>query len=169
MSVHTDRAISLSALAFIFSELVQYQTIKICNANDLELALDRVGRTIGTKVLELLSYRERLTKREDGVISMLQFISTTCWKVLFGKAADSLERSTENENEYMIIDTEPITNHFVSMPKHLGQLNCAAYIAGIIMGILHSAKFAAHVSAHSVSGPGSDAKTVFLISFPTEF
>lgn len=72
MSVHTDRAISLSALAFIFSELVQYQTIKICNANDLELALDRVGRTIGTKVLELLSYRERLTKREDGVISMLQ-------------------------------------------------------------------------------------------------
>ena len=72
MSVHTDRAISLSALAFIFSELVQYQTIKICNANDLELALDRVGQTIGTKVLELLSYRERLTKREDGVISMLQ-------------------------------------------------------------------------------------------------
>lgn len=155
MSIHKDRAISLSALALIFSELVQYQSIKICSAIDLELALERVGQTIGTKVLELLSYRESSSKRGDGVISILQFISSCCWKVLFGKVADSLERSTENENEYMIIDTEPMTNHFVSMPNHLGQLDCAAYMAGIIVGILHRAKFAARVSAHSIVGPGS--------------
>ena len=42
----------------------------------------------------------------------------------------------------MIVDTEPVTNHFVSMPNHLGQLNCAAYLAGIVEGILDSAKFA---------------------------
>jgi len=114
MSIHKDRAISLSALSLIFSELVQYQSIKICSAIDMELALERVGRTIGTKVLELLSYRERSFKRGDGVIGILQvrldcsyaiiisfvqFISSSCWKVLFGKVADSLERSTENENE----------------------------------------------------------------------
>jgi len=29
----------------------------------------------------------------------LQFVSSTVWKSLFGKAADSLERSTENEDE----------------------------------------------------------------------
>jgi len=66
---------------------------------DLELALERVGQTIGIKVLELLSSRESLLKRGDGVIGILQFISSSCWKVLFGKVADSLERSTENENE----------------------------------------------------------------------
>jgi len=39
---------------------------------DLELALERVGQTIGIKVLELLSSRESLLKRGDGVIGILQ-------------------------------------------------------------------------------------------------
>lgn len=141
MTTKYDRAVSLSVLSLIFSEMVQYQTKKICNAIDFQLTLEHVGRTIGTRVLEMFCYRDRLTKREQGVISILQFISTSCWKVLFGKAADSLERSTENENEYMIVDTEPMTNHFVSIPNYLGHLNCAAFLAGIVVGILESAKF----------------------------
>jgi hypothetical protein len=28
-----------------------------------------------------------------------QFVSTTCWKSLFGKAADALERGVDNEDE----------------------------------------------------------------------
>jgi hypothetical protein len=136
-----ERQVSLSALAFLFSELVQYQTIKIRSANDLEWELEQIGRTIGTRVVELLSYRDRQTRRELSVIGILQFISTTCWKALLGKAADSLERSTENENEYMVHDSEPLTNRFVSVPHRLGQLNCASYIAGITAGILDSANF----------------------------
>mmetsp|Transcript_16315 Transcript_16315/g.48690 ORF Transcript_16315/g.48690 Transcript_16315/m.48690 type:complete len:170 (+) Transcript_16315:273-782(+) len=155
MSAHRAREVSQSFLALMFSEMVHYQTSKICNAVELELALEGIGRTIGKKVLELLCYRDCLIKRDHGVISMLQFISTTSWKVLFGKAADSLERSTENENEYMIVDAQPITNCFVSVPNHLGQLNCAAYMAGIVMGIMDSAQFAARVSAHSMPDLGS--------------
>lgn len=102
------------------------------------------------------------------IMRPIQFVSTTCWRVLFGKAADSLERSTENKNEYMIVDTEPVTNHFVSMPNHLGQLNCAAYLAGIVEGILDSAKFVARVSAHCISEPGTVEKTVILINFPCD-
>ena len=30
---------------------------------------------------------------------MLYFIHTTVWKTMFGKQADSLEKSTENEDE----------------------------------------------------------------------
>jgi hypothetical protein len=55
--------------------------------------------------------------------------------------ADSLERSTENEDEYMIHEREPITNAFVSAPADMSQLNCAAYIAGIISGVLNGASF----------------------------
>jgi len=137
--------------------------------NDLEWELEEIGRSVGTRVVELLSYRDRKTKRELSVIGILQFISTCCWKALFGKAADSLERSTENENEYMVHDSEPLTNRFVSVPHRLGQLNCAAYIAGITAGILDGANFTACVTAHTVfPGPGFREKTVFLIKFPSD-
>lgn len=87
--------------------------------------------------------------------------------MLFGKAADALERSTANENEYMIHELEPVTNKFISVPTDLGQLNCAAYIAGIIRGILKSSGFAANVTAHTVetSADQREKKTVFLVKF----
>lgn len=161
-----DRQVSLSALALLFSELVQYQAIKIRCASDLECELEKIGRDVGTRVIELLTYRNRQIQRESSLIGILQFVSTTCWKALFGKAAESLERSTENENEYMVYDSEALTNRFISVPHHLGQLNCAAYIAGITAGILESANFPAHVTAHGVSAsPGAQEKTVFLIRF----
>ena len=101
----------------------------------------------------------------------------------------------EDEDEYMIHESNPITNTFVSVPSDLGQLDCAAYIAGIISGILDSAKFVsafffltnkmrvtllvtqlflilsqpAKVTAHMVEqGNGLPVKTVFLIKFSAE-
>lgn len=41
----------------------------------------------------------------------------------------------------MIHEFTPITNTFVSVPADMGQLNCAAYLAGMIAGMLDSAKF----------------------------
>ena len=77
---------------------------------------------------------------------MLQFICNQVWRYLFNKAADNLERSTENEDEYMIHEHSPVTNTFVSLPAdYVGQLNCAAFIAGIIAGILDSSRFTAKV------------------------
>ena len=120
-------------------------------------------------MIELVCCRERLTKRETRLVNMLQFICNTMWKYLFNKAADNLERSTENEDEYMIHERAPITNTFVSLPAdYVGQLNCAAFIAGIIAGILDSAMFPARVTAHhnpSSDDEGSSAGTVFLIKF----
>eukprot|EP01037_Dinobryon_pediforme_P019071 gene19071-19425_t len=81
----------------------------------------------------------------------------------------------------MIHEHSPITNSFVSVPADMGQLNCAAFIAGIIAGILDSAKFNAKVTAHLVpvgeaagSGSGSsisgainaEALAKILTSFP---
>lgn len=92
---------------------------------------------------------------------------STCWKALFGKPADALERSTENEDEYMIHELEPLTNKFISVPPDLGQLDCAAYIAGIVRGVLTSSGFPAQVSAHTVEAAnnGQRDKTVFLVKF----
>jgi trafficking protein particle complex subunit 5 len=61
-----------------------------------------------------------------------------------------------------------MTNRFVSTPPELSSVTCAAYVAGIINGVLDSAKFTCRVTAHNVTdeerGGGAD-KTVFLIKF----
>ena len=85
------------------------------------------------------------------------------WKSLFGKNADSLEKSVEGENEYMIHEKDPITNTFVSVPRDMGAVNVAAYIAGIIRGVLEGANFPCEVTAHFV-----EEKTVFLVKFKKE-
>jgi hypothetical protein len=41
----------------------------------------------------------------------------------------------------MIHENAPVTNTFVSISADLGQLNCAAFMAGIIAGVLDSARF----------------------------
>ncbi|KAL3920792.1 MAG: hypothetical protein SGILL_003081, partial [Bacillariaceae sp.] len=69
---------------------------------------------------------------------------------LFGKNADSLEKGIGKEDEFMIIDYEPITSTFVSVPAQFGQLSADAYIAGIVAGVLDGAGFSANVTAHSV-------------------
>lgn len=83
-------------------------------------------------------------------MNILHFVSTQVWKALFGKNADSLEKGIGKEDEYMIIDYEPITSTFVSVPANFGQFSADAYISGIVAGVLDGAGFSANVTAHSV-------------------
>ena len=41
----------------------------------------------------------------------------------------------------MIIENSPISNRFISIPKEYDALNCAAFFAGMIHGMLESADF----------------------------
>ncbi len=95
----------------------------------------------------------------------------------------------------MVSDNEPLVNTYVSVPREMSQLNCAAFVAGIIEGVCDGAGFATlGVTAHSVSeqeGAGADGsagggaaagggqgaggagnmwpgKTIFLIKFRPE-
>lgn len=43
-------------------------------------------------------------KRETKLVNMLHFINTQVWKALFGKQADGLEQSVEDEDEYRLLD-----------------------------------------------------------------
>lgn len=133
--------VSHSAFAFLFSEMVQYAYNRISSIDDLSLRLEELGFGVGQRLIELIGCRDRVIKRETRIVGILQYITTTMWKQVFNKNADTLERAMEDEDEYMIHESNPITNTFVSVPSDLGQLDCAAYIAGIIRGMLDSAKF----------------------------
>ena len=142
--------------------------------NKVNLCPGQAGRRVGSKVLELYCWREKAGKgdgkRYNRLIELLTFISQNVWKQLFGKAADSLEKGSSSENEYMIIDESPVTNTFVSVPSDLGNMNCAAYMAGVVSGILDAASFPGTVSAvfKRAEEPGGREGTVILINFSDE-
>jgi hypothetical protein len=97
--------------AYLYSEIVQYHQNRVDSISELERKLEATGYGVGLRVLELLTFRTKDYTRETSLMNMLQFVSTTAWKSLFGKAADSLERSIDHADEYMIVDYAPITRY----------------------------------------------------------
>ncbi|OZJ06404.1 hypothetical protein BZG36_00669 [Bifiguratus adelaidae] len=155
--------VSLSAFTFLFSEVLQYTQKRVNGIQDLEKKLNDIGFRVGLRLHELLVWRDKNGKRETKMLNILYFIHTVLWRNMFGKQADSLEKSTENEDEYMISDNEPILTRYISVPRDLSQLNCNAFVAGIVGAVLHGAQFPARVTAHTVPIEGYPSRTTILI------
>ncbi|KAH0551750.1 hypothetical protein GP486_007030, partial [Trichoglossum hirsutum] len=68
----------------------------------------------------------------------------------------------------MISDNDPLVNQYISVPKEMSQLNCAAFVAGIVEGVCDGTGFPARVTAHGVPTEMWPGKTVFLIKFEPE-
>lgn len=73
----------------------------------------------------------------------------------------------------MITDNAPLVNEFISVPKEMNQLNCAAFVAGIVEGVCDASGMPARVSTHSVGLQNGEqemwpGKTVFLVKFQPE-
>jgi hypothetical protein len=142
---------------------VQYNYDRCSSLSDLTKKLEEQGYGIGIRVVELVGCREKLTKRETRIVGLLQYITQVIWRQIFSKPADNLEKHPEDEDSYMIYDRTCITNHFVSAPEGF---NCAAFMAGILSGILDSVRFNAKVTCCE-SDQGEDV-TVFLVTFSQE-
>ncbi|KAK8032449.1 hypothetical protein PG990_002183 [Apiospora arundinis] len=182
--------LSQASFAYLFSEMVGYASKRIESIQDLEKRLNTQGHPIGLKLLDLLLHREpaRTQTRPLTIITLLHLIKQQLWTHLFGRAADGLEKSSDpsRPDEYMIIDNEPLVNRYISVPRDMSQLNCAAFVAGIIEGVCDGSAFPARVTAHSVGkqqatpaadGAGEDGgegkemwpgRTVFLVKFAPE-
>lgn len=158
--------VSASSFAYIFGEMIQYHQRRVHSITGLEKKLEESGYGVGLRMFELIGCRERLAKRETKIVNILQFITNKVWQHLFNKTADNLERSMENEDEYMIHEQLPITNTFTKIPEDMGSFTTASFIAGIIAGILESSGFKAKVTAHKVDGEEEEMeKTVYLCKF----
>lgn len=162
--------ISLASFAYLFNTLITYHHSKSGSVSEIESRLNKSGYPIGIKLLDLLLYRQpqRAATRPTRILDLLQFIHGTLWRALFNRNADALEQGTEKKNEYMITDNEPLVNTFISIPKEISQLNCAAFVAGVIEGMCDAAGFSTDgVTAHW-AGEGDElwpGKTIFLLRF----
>ncbi len=122
---------------------------------------------------QLYCLREKVTRRENRLLNALYYVHSSFYKVAFGRAADSIESSNESPDEckraassggparlrrglgryhphadapclVMIIDQTPLTSKFISLPKELSQLNCNAFIAGMIQAVLAALDFVSY-------------------------
>jgi len=137
----------ISGFALLFSEIVQYCQNRSNSVSELHSKLSDMGKQVGIKVIDLIVLREKNYKREIKLLNMLLFIRSTVWKTLFGIEADKLEHSTDDNRQYYILEKEPVVNRFISVPKDKGNLNCAAFNAGIVEGVLETSGFPAKVIA----------------------
>lgn len=161
--------VSLSSFAYIFSEIIQYCHKQAKDIADLERRLNRLGYHVGLRTLELVALREgKLARRETKVLGILQFINTSLWRALFGRQADSMQISTDDPTQYMIIDHDPLVTEYISVPKDMPSLNCAAFVAGVIEAALDASLFDAQVTAHTMETDEYPWRTVYLVRFKPE-
>lgn len=111
-------------------------------------------------VESLASLINNTRSRDLKIIDMLQFVHGTVWSYLFGHVSDDLVKSSERDNEYMIVDNQPVLTQFIP-----GGVSCDYFVCGIIQGFLNTAKFPCCVSAHCMPQHGFDRRVVYLIQF----
>ncbi|CAD5125237.1 DgyrCDS13479 [Dimorphilus gyrociliatus] len=157
--------VNISTFAFLFSELVHYARTRVKQQtnNELHDKLADFGKHVGSRLVDVLFLRERSYKRETKLLNVLLFIKSNLWKSLFGKEADGLEKDNEEDNIYYVTEKEPLVNKFVSLntdhAKETYNVNCAAFISGIIEEVLNCCNFPAKVTSHWHQG------TAFRIIF----
>jgi len=77
---------------------------------------------------------------------MLSYSLSFYFQSLFGREADKLEKANDDESTYYIIEEEPLVNRYISVPKDMGNLNCAMFIAGIIEAVLNGCGFVSNTA-----------------------
>ncbi|OBZ79876.1 Transport protein particle subunit trs31 [Grifola frondosa] len=168
-SLNKTRAseVSAPAFAFLFSEIVQYTQKRVSGINDLERRLNTLGYRVGTRVFELMAWRNeaaaKAPKRETRFLPALMSIHTQLWRAVFGKPADAIEKSVENADEYMIIDNDPSITRYISVPRDMSSLSCSSFTAGIVEAVLDGLGFPARVTAHNTPTDQFPGRTTILI------
>ncbi|PXF40844.1 Trafficking protein particle complex subunit 5 [Gracilariopsis chorda] len=167
--------VNMDAYLALFAELVSYCRDRVESVMALQEKLSQLGYRIGRRALDLIVAREKISKRDTRLLSILNFIALTLWTFLYGKQADSLKKVRDSELEYYIEEAEPLVNKYISVPADYGHFNCAAFSAGIINGVLNSAGFPAEVTAkvlardnENESAAQGQPLTIYYIKFEPE-
>ncbi|CAG9464488.1 unnamed protein product [Pedinophyceae sp. YPF-701] len=158
--------VSLSAMTFLFREMIRYSQDRSGSVAELEGRLHALGEGVGRRLLEVVVWRDRGGRRETTLLGILALIQNTLWKALLGRPAASLEKGLQATDEYMISDPSPPLTQFISPSKDVGHFTPASFLAGVVAGALQAAGFPGRVTAHLVAVEGQAApRTTILIKF----
>ncbi|KAJ3433654.1 41-2 protein antigen-related [Anaeramoeba flamelloides] len=152
-----NNQISLNFYTFLFSQYVQYTREHTPKTSDLGKKLSKVGESIGYRLFELNTYKDKIRKRELKPTKILLYITDNFWKKIFGKAA-TLHRTEDERGQYMIVPESSTDNQFTELV--FGHLVCSEFVAGLIKGVLNSAEFNAEISP----APYTDDIALYFVS-----
>ncbi|CCF60609.1 hypothetical protein KAFR_0K02530 [Kazachstania africana CBS 2517] len=107
----------------------------------------------------------KMKRRDLKILDILQFIHGTLWSYLFNHVSDDLVKSSERNNEYMIIDNNPVLTQFINNNI---KNSCNYFMCGIINGFLNNAAFICKVTPHRMPTENSDERIVYLIKFDSQ-
>lgn len=169
--------VSESAYLYLFSEVVQYCQTRAQTPDEFKERLAAVGHSMGVRHAELLAYRSTRLQRFTDLTEALKFVSSTAWKALFGKEADGLEKVTGSKSTCLLLFFPPFfaqlhTRHTWHARTHTDYISddsllinkyvakdasatCAAFVAGIVQGILDGASFVCGLLSSSSSSLSS--------------
>jgi hypothetical protein len=160
--------IGIHSMTLLFAELIKHAQLQAKGIDDMEDWLSNVGQEIGIRIHILLANRDRNLRKEIRILNILYYIHQQFYKAAFGKAADSVEKSNDSPDSFMIIDNCPVLSQFISVPKDLSNFNPNVFVAGMIQSVLSHIGFPASVSAHSQPTSEYPLRTVFLLRFSSE-
>lgn len=139
----SSRQVPVSALSLLVNQTVRYLLQQVSDTAELERKLENMGRRVGYRVFDLYCIRHNmLTRREQKIVPLLQFVADKVWRGLFGRPAEVLKG--EQPNEYQLAEKENLFHLTISTTE----CNLAAYQAGMVEAMLSLAGFHAKVSAH---------------------
>lgn len=164
------KEVSESAFLFLFSEMVQYCLKK--DKSTLAEQLEELGYPIGPKFLELLCFRDKGCKKELKIVEILFFISKSLWPCAFNKTISSIEQHAEYNHMYMLKEENSLCNRYACLHRGQKSVNCSAFAAGLVEGLLNAAGFSCRVIAYFDSDDGKgenfEEKTTYVIYFAPE-
>ncbi|SCU94241.1 LADA_0G07404g1_1 [Lachancea dasiensis] len=102
-----------------------------------------------------------MKRRDLTMVEILQFVHSTVWTYLFGRPSDDLVKSSDRDNEFMIVDHAPLLTRFISSTN----VQCDFFVCGVVEGVLDSACFPCAVTVHSVPDDKFPEKAVFVVRF----
>lgn len=147
----------LSAFSYLFAELVRHSQSRVTAIGRLEEKLAEAGERVGARMVDLIASREKSGKREVKLKNVLALVSGPVFRMLFGRPSDGLTQCpADDAEEYHILDREPLVNKYISVPRDMAELNCGAFVAGIVRGVLAGAGFPSEVVAHNT--PDDDGR-----------
>ncbi|KAH7828108.1 Transport protein particle (TRAPP) component Trs31 [Monocercomonoides exilis] len=152
--------VSASAFGYLYCAIFDYTKGRSQKQTEIASRLEALGIDVGSRVLELLMYREKDRKRETRVASMFQFITGTVWPYLFNKTAQ-LVKYSDDTRPYGIRDSEPLTSMFMSLNPDWKNFDSAVFIRGIVKGIFTAAEFPCNVICY----PKNDGLIEFIPTF----
>lgn len=125
--------------------------------DDLECELKGVGYDMGKRMLILRSF-----KPDQDVESLLYRLAYILLPSFY-ETERVLEKSDTDRNTYLLTESSPLLNQYVSLPDEHASFTCDAIFAGAIESVLMASGFSSDVTAHNVESISHPNKVVYVI------